>query len=127
GVSERIFENTEYADLFTDSQFQLRLATRLKADGTAEIFERQPDGTWTPFTEVPIGDIDGFHLIDFSADGETLYLIDPRGRDKAALFAFDMKTREARLLAEDDEADIVQVVLDEERRPVAARANRDRA
>src|SRR5712672_1572598 len=44
GVGERIFENTEYADLFTDSQFQLRLATRLKADCTAEIFERRPDG-----------------------------------------------------------------------------------
>jgi len=127
GVSERIFENTEYADLFTDSQFQLRLATRLKADGTAEIFERRPDGTWTPFTEVPIGDIDAFRLIDFSADGETLYLIDSRERDKAALFALDMKTRETKLLAADDEADIVQVVLDEERRPVAARANRDRA
>ena len=127
GVSERIFENTEYADLFTDSQFQLRLATRLKADGTAELFERLPDRTWVPFTEVPIGDIDSFRLIDFSADGTTLYLIDSRGRDKAALFALDMKTRETTLLAEDDEADIVQVVLDEERRPVAARANRDRA
>src|SRR5207302_9819514 len=85
------------------------------------------DGTWVPFTEVPIGDIDSFRLIDLSADGTTLYLIDSRGRDKAALFALDMKTREATLLVADDEADIVQVVLDEERRPVAARANRDRA
>jgi dipeptidyl aminopeptidase/acylaminoacyl peptidase len=127
GVSERIFENTEYAELFTDSHFQLRLATRLKADGTAELLERLPDRTWVPFTEVPIGDIDSFRLIDFSADGTTLYLIDSRGRDKAALFALDMKTRDTTLLAEDDEADIVQVVLDEERRPVAARANRDRA
>ena len=127
GVSEMLFENTEYADLFTDSQFQLRLATRLKADGTAEILERRPDRTWVPFIEVPIGDIDSFRLIDFSADGTTLYLIDSRGRDKAALFALDMKTRETTLLAADDEADIVQVALDEERRPVAARANRDRA
>jgi dipeptidyl aminopeptidase/acylaminoacyl peptidase len=127
GVSERIFENTEYADLFTDSQFQLRLATRLKADGTAELFEPRSDGKWVPFTEVPIGDIDGFHLIDLDTDGNTLYLIDSRGRDKAALFALDMTTRETKLLAADDEADIVQVVLDEERRPFAALANRDRA
>lgn len=126
GVSEMVFENTEYAGLFTDSQFQLRLATRLKADGTTEFLERRPDRTWVPFTEVPIGDSDSFQLIDFSADGTTLYLIDSRGRDKAALFALDMKTRDTTLLAEDDEADIVQVALDEERRPVAARANRDR-
>src|SRR5712672_3406198 len=46
GASEQKFENTEYADLFTDSDFQLRLATRLVADGTTEIFERKADGTW---------------------------------------------------------------------------------
>src|SRR2546423_6021961 len=69
GASELKFENTEYADLFTDSDFQLRLATRLAADGTTEIFERKADGTWTPFIQVPIGDIDAFRLIDMGADG----------------------------------------------------------
>jgi Tol biopolymer transport system component len=56
---------------------------------------------------VPIGDTDMTQVIDFSADGNTLYLIDSRDRDKAALFAVDMTTREAKLLAADDEADIV--------------------
>ena len=37
------------------------------------------------------------------------------GRDKAALFALDMTTRNATLLAADDEADIVQVAMDESR------------
>ena len=86
GASELKFENTEYADLFTDSDFQLRLATRLAADGTSEIFERKPDGTWTPFIQVPIGDIDTFRLIDMGADGNTLYFIDSRERDRAGCF-----------------------------------------
>ena len=127
GASELKFENTEYADLFTDSDFQLRMATRLAADGTAEIFERKPDGAWTPFIQVPIGDIDTFRLIDMGADGNTLYFLDSRERDRAALFSMDMTTRETRLLAADDEADIVEATLDEQRRPVAARANRDRS
>jgi dipeptidyl aminopeptidase/acylaminoacyl peptidase len=127
GKSEVVFENTEYADLITDSDFQLRMSSRLAADGTAEYFERRPDGSWTPFTSVPIGDVDGTGMIDFSADGGTLYMIDSRGRDKAALFAIDMATRKATLLAADDEADIVEAVLDSDRRPIAARANRDRA
>lgn len=127
GASELKFENTEYAALITDSEFQLRLASRLAANGTAEIFERRPDGTWAPFIEVPIGDIDATQIIDFSADGKTLYLIDSRGRDKAAFFALDMTTREAKLLAADDEADIVDIILDDHRRPIAARANRARA
>jgi dipeptidyl aminopeptidase/acylaminoacyl peptidase len=127
GASELKFENTEYADLFTDGDFQLRMATRLAADGTAEIFERKSDGTWTPFIQVPIGDIDAFRLIDIGADGNTLYFLDSRERDKAALFSMDLTTRETRLLAADDEADIVEAKLDEQRRPVAARANRDRS
>jgi dipeptidyl aminopeptidase/acylaminoacyl peptidase len=127
GASELKFENTEYAALITDSDFQLRLGSRLAANGTAEIFERRPDGTWAPFIEVPIGDIDATQIIDFSADGKTLYLIDSRGRDKAAFFALDMTTRETKLLAADDEADIVDVILDDRRRPIAARATRARA
>jgi dipeptidyl aminopeptidase/acylaminoacyl peptidase len=127
GASELKFENTEYADLFTDSDFQLRMATRLAANGTAEILERKPDGAWVPFTQVPIGDIDATRLIDVDANGNTLYFLDSRERDKAALFSMDMTTRETRLLAADDEADIVEATLDEQRRPVAARANRDRS
>src|SRR5260370_9389895 len=38
-----------------------------------------------------------------------------------------MTTRETKLPAADDEADIVQVILDDQRRPIAARANRDRS
>jgi dipeptidyl aminopeptidase/acylaminoacyl peptidase len=127
GNSELLFENNEYVNLITDSDFQLRMSSRFAADGTVEYFERRPDGNWTPFTSVPIGDVDGTGMLDFSADGNTLYMLDTRERDKAALFAIDMATRKATLLAADDEADIVEVTFDSERRPIAARANRDRA
>jgi dipeptidyl aminopeptidase/acylaminoacyl peptidase len=127
GASELVFENHEYVGLVTDSSFRLRLGVRFAADGTAECFERRPDGSWAPFTTVPIGDLDATELLDFSADGNTLYLVDSRGRDKAALFALDMTTRAATPLAEDDEADIDEVIFDADRRPFAARATKDRA
>jgi dipeptidyl aminopeptidase/acylaminoacyl peptidase len=125
GASELLFENHDYAGLITDSDFRIRLGERFAADGTAEFFERQPDGAWVPFTAVPIGDVESTEMLDFSADGKTLYLIDSRGRDKAALVALDMTTREATVLAADDEADIVEVSFDD-RRPIAARAMTDR-
>jgi dipeptidyl aminopeptidase/acylaminoacyl peptidase len=128
GASELTFENPDFADFVTDSAFQLRLALRLNAAGTEEIFERKADGSWKPFLEIPISDVDLTSPIDFSADGNTLYMIDSRGRDKAALFAVEMTTRSATLLAADDEADIVQVAMDDEtRRPFAAKSIRDRA
>ncbi|WP_172628288.1 S9 family peptidase [Bradyrhizobium ivorense] len=126
GASELVYENHDYIGLITDSAFRLRLASRLTADGSAEAFERRADGSWAPFMTVPIADTDTTHLLDFSADGNTLYLTDSRGRDKAALFAFDMTTRQATLLAADDEADITLAIFDEERRPLAAMATTDR-
>jgi hypothetical protein len=127
GASELLYENNEYNGFVTDSHFKLRLASRLSADGTAEIFERRDDASWTPFTSVPIGDVDMTRFIDFSADGKTVYLTDSRGRDKAAAFSVDMATRNATLLAADEEADVTLLVLDEQRRPLAARSVKDRA
>jgi dipeptidyl aminopeptidase/acylaminoacyl peptidase len=127
GKSELVFENNEFAWYVTDSDFQLRIGVRFMPDGSAEWLERRNDGTWTPFMTVPIGDYDSTQLLDFSADGKTLYMLDSRGRDKAAFFAVDMATRQDILLAVDDEADMVHVDFDfVQRRPFAARANRDR-
>jgi dipeptidyl aminopeptidase/acylaminoacyl peptidase len=63
----------------------------------------------------------------FDDTGRTLYLIDSRERDTAALFALDFATKKARLLAEDPKSDI-QGVMSEPRthRPVAAVANYER-
>jgi dipeptidyl aminopeptidase/acylaminoacyl peptidase len=127
GESKLVFENPDFYDFFTDTDLQLRFAARLNAQGAAEWFERQTDGTWQPFIQIPIGDVDSTHLVDMSVDGKTLYLIDSRGRDTAALFAMDMATRKTALLAADEEFDISQAALDEEsRHPIAARATRDR-
>src|SRR5262249_57934486 len=108
------------------ADFTLRLATRYAADGSAEIFERRADGSFAPFMTIPIGDLDMTSFVDFSADGKTLYLIDARDRDKAALFAVDMATRKATLVVGDEEADISLLVLDEQRRMLAVRSIRDR-
>jgi dipeptidyl aminopeptidase/acylaminoacyl peptidase len=125
GASELIYENHDYFGLVTDSAFRLRLGTRFAKDGSGEWFERHEDGTWAPFTTVPIGDTDGTRPLGFSADGKTLYMLDTRGRDRAALFAVDVATRESRVLAEDDEADIVGVTFSG-RRPLAAAAVKER-
>ena len=126
GKSELVFENREYYSLFTDSAFRLRLAGRVLEDGSLAYFERRPDGSWAPFMTIPIGDVDATDLLDFSADGGTLYLLDSRGRDKAVLMAYDMAGGQATVLAEDPDADITQVAF-VDRAPVAAMAMPGRA
>jgi dipeptidyl aminopeptidase/acylaminoacyl peptidase len=127
GKSDLVFENNEFAWYLTDSNFQLRLGVRFAADGSAENTVRRPDGTWEHFLTVPIGDLDSTKALDLSADGKTLYVLDTRDRDKAALLAIDMATRKGTLLAYDEEADITHVDFDfSQRIPLAARANKDR-
>jgi dipeptidyl aminopeptidase/acylaminoacyl peptidase len=126
GKGDRVYENRDYVGLVTDSHFRLRLGIRYAADGSAEVFERTTDGNWVPFTTLPIGDLDGTKFLDFSDDGNTLYLLDSRGRDKAVFIAFDMTTRRGKVLAEDVEADIVNVIFCD-RVPLAARSVKDRA
>ena len=125
GSSELLYENNEYAWLLADSDFQLRLGGRYAADGSAEVMQRHASGTWSPFMTIPLGDLDGTDLLEFSADGKTLYLLDSRGRDKAALYAMDMATKKTTLLAADDEADITRVHFFA-RRPLAAWAEKER-
>jgi dipeptidyl aminopeptidase/acylaminoacyl peptidase len=126
GRSDLVYENYDYVGMVTDSRFRLRLAVRYGADGSAECFERRADD-WIPFLTVPIGDLDSTDLLDFSDDGNTLYMIDARGRDRAALVAFDMASRQSKVLAQDDEADIVTVDFEPRtRRPLAAYAVTDR-
>jgi len=127
GKSELVYENHQFAWLATDSAFRLRLASRSLKDGSVELLERRPSGAWVPFLIVPRGEVDGTRLLDFSEDGKTLYLLDSRGRDKAALVAMDMATRHARVLAQDPDADLTKVLLHPiTRRPLAVGAMVDR-
>jgi len=127
GRAELLFENPQFAGLFTDSAFRLRLARRYLEDGSIEWLERQHSGAWVPFLTVPIGDGDGTRLLDIGEDGQTLYLLDARGRDKAALVAIDMGTRQVHVLAEDADADITWSVLHgTTRRPLVVGAMPDR-
>jgi dipeptidyl aminopeptidase/acylaminoacyl peptidase len=126
GSSDLLYVNNEYAWLLPDGEFQLRLGVRFAADGSAEVFQHHASGTWSPFMTIPVGDVEGTHLLEFSTDGKTLYMLGTRGRDKAALYAVDMASKKATLLASDDDADITRVSF-VGRRPVAARADKERA
>ena len=127
GKSSLVYENPQFAWLATDSAFQLRLASRYRKDGSVEVLERRPSGAWVPFMSIPRGEVDATRLLDFSADGKTLYLYDTRDRDKAVLMAVDVPTRRARVLAENPDADITRVLLHRvTRQPIAAGAMVDR-
>lgn len=102
-----VLENNGYAGFLADDTLTLRMAIAPNAAGGMDFFTitdgeiaaepRESSGLEDSLTTQPAG---------FTADGSTLYWIDSRGRDTAALIAQDMASGEKTIIAENDRADI---------------------
>ena len=96
-----------YAGFLADRKLVIRGASKPRADGGTD-FYRVVDNRVeeTPFEQVSFEDVETTRPAGFTTDGKTLYWIDSRGRDTAALVAQDVATGAKRVLAESRRADI---------------------
>ncbi len=119
----------EMAGFVTDDDLRVRVALKPLPDGSTELFERTPrDTKWISFGKIGHEDTLTTTPLAFDAAGKSLYLTDSRGRDTAALVAYDMATRQTRVLVDDGQADIEGATFDPvTNRPQAAQATYDRA
>jgi dipeptidyl aminopeptidase/acylaminoacyl peptidase len=108
GTLTPVLINTgNFASFMSDANLHLRVASRQRPDGGFDFF-RIEGGTVEdqPFTSVPLEDSQSTGPARFTVDGETLYWVDSRGRDTAALIAQDFATGKTKVIAEDARADI---------------------
>ena len=127
GRSETLFQNDGFSKLHTDIHLVVRYGERTRPDGSVEILQRLPEGSWSPFLEIPASDVLTTRLERLSADGSSVFLLDSRGRDKTALFELNTDSRVSTLLADDADADINEVVYQPcTWRPLAAIATASR-
>jgi hypothetical protein len=121
GASTLVQANDRFRSFVTDEQFRVRLGAVQSDDGGVEYFKRGASGDWTSFTKVDMTDALSTRPLGFSDDGGTLYWLDARGRDKAAVVAQDMTTASLRVLREDATADFTEATHEPlSRRPIAA-------
>jgi len=107
GETELLYLNESYAGFLADDSLTLRWALRQNAAGGTDMFEI--DGgvvAQAPRESTGLDDSMTTHVAGYTTDGRTLFWIDSRGRNTAALFAEDTETGERRLIAEDEQADI---------------------
>ena len=108
GALTLIQQNDEgYVGFLADDSLTLRWAIRANAAGGMDMFEIA-DGkiAETPRESTGLEDSMTTSVAGYTTDGGTLYWVDSRGRDTAALFAEDTATGEKRLIASDPRADI---------------------
>ena len=102
-----VLKNEGYGGFEADQQLNLRLASRPNAAGGEDWF-RIVDGRIEekPFASIGLDDSQTTAPLGFTADGKTLYWLDSRGRDTAALVAEDFGSGRTQVLGQDARADV---------------------
>ena len=102
-----VLENNGYAGFMADDTLTVRMALRQNDAGGTDYFRVIDNAVEeAPFTATQMEDSLTTNPAGYTHDGQTLYWLDSRGRDTAALYAEDATTGKRRLIAEDDKADI---------------------
>jgi dipeptidyl aminopeptidase/acylaminoacyl peptidase len=103
--------NPGYAGFLADDDLKLRIALKSREDGGTDYY-RIANGLIEkkPFGSVGLEDSLTTNPAGFTADGKTLYWIDSRGRNTAALIAQDVASGTKTVLAESPKADISNIL-----------------
>ncbi|MFT3761277.1 MAG: S9 family peptidase [Pseudoxanthomonas sp.] len=98
--------DAQIADYIADANYEIRYATRSRADGGADLLKPDGKGGWEKFDDIPFEDALTTGPAGLTTDGSTLYFTDSRNRNTAALYAVDTASGERTLVHEDARADV---------------------
>lgn len=102
----------KFAGYLSDANYKVRMAMQSRADGGSDLLA--PDGRsgWKKVDEIPFEDSLTTQPGGYTTDGKTLYFVDSRKRNTAALFAIDAASGERKLVFEDPRVDIGDTLSD---------------
>ncbi|HPS91344.1 MAG TPA: S9 family peptidase [Methanothrix sp.] len=121
-----ILENKEFSDFTIDNDFHIRMASRMTEDGGVQFFTPanitpsnatplnvtpSENISWEPLMKIEMEDSLTTGFSGFNKSNAVTYLIDSRGRNTAALYAYDMETKKSALLAEDPRSDLYGIMI----------------
>jgi len=110
GEMTLVLQNDRFLGVAWDDQFEPRVALEMRADGGIDLF-LPAAGDWRHFDSVPSEDVLTTAGAGFDRSGQVVYMKDSRGRDTAALLAWNLCTRESQFLAGDAQVDVADVLL----------------
>lgn len=122
-----VLVNEQFSGFIVDEDMNIRLAVKPTSDGGQEVMKMTAppgaDGKGAKFeTIATIGSDDALTTSPegFDGEGKTLYWVDSRGRNTAAIIAMNVETGATTLLAEDKRADAGAVMTHPARHTIEA-------
>ena len=111
GKLTEVFRNDqEYMDFTCDMDLKVRLASKFKADGGIQYFEKTASGEMKKFLEVAEEDTMTTGPTGFPKSGKFLYFTDSSGRDTGALYRWDLEKGTREMVIADDKSDVGRVL-----------------
>ena len=122
GERELLYENEGFVSFLLDHDYELRYGQAPAPGGGSQIMERV-NGEWELYADLSLEDDLTTATIGVNAAGDTLYMIDSRDRETAALTATEVETGESEVLFEDERADVSDAMPHQESGEVQAAAS----
>ena len=110
GKQKLVQQNDGFSSFQFDHDYKLRLGMKPEKDGGASIMEPDGKGGFREVGKVPPGDSLTTHVLGFDRSGTKAYLADSRERDTAALVELDLATKKTKVLLDDGQADVSDIV-----------------
>ena len=127
GARKLVQKNDGFSSFAVDDDFKVRIATRPEKDGSSSLMEPDGKGAFRDLAKVPLQDVLTTEVVGFDKSGSKAYLVDSRERDTAALVEMDLATKKTKVLLDDGQADVNDVVQHPTERTIqAALATYDR-
>ena len=96
----------EVGTYLVDGDYAVRAAIKPRADGGTDVLSPDGPGRWKKTDDIPFADSLTTQAVGYTVDGSTLYMLDSRGRNTAALYGIDSGNGKKTLLSEDARADV---------------------
>jgi dipeptidyl aminopeptidase/acylaminoacyl peptidase len=123
GLMTIVQQNDQFMNFQTDDNYNIRYAMKMTSDGGNEMFVPDENGGWKSFDKIPMEDMMTTSPITFDKTGKTLYMIDSRGRNTAALVSKNLETGEQKIIYENSKADVSNIMMHPVKKVVEAVAS----
>ena len=106
-----VYENDSFANFISNEQLKIIIGVESTKNGGAVIYRLGKNFAKTELFTVDPENILTTMPLSLNKTGDVLYLLDSRNRDTAALTSIDLRTKVTQVIAQDQKADIDEVLF----------------
>jgi dipeptidyl aminopeptidase/acylaminoacyl peptidase len=110
GKRKLVQQNDGFASFAVDHDFKVRVGMKPEKDGSLSMMEPDGKGGFREIGKVPHEDTLTTQVLGFDKAGTKAFLADSRDRDVAALVELDLTSKKTKVLLDDGQADVSDII-----------------